>query len=132
MIRVLLLTAGAVLAIATPPTPVLATAPTFHLRLVRSDPVGDSTVASPPKAIRLWFSEEPQVKLSMLTLTSPDGGAVELGAVRTEGPDPLLLMADVKGTMASGRYLVRWRTASRDGHPVTGEFGFSVTATDPE
>lgn len=97
----------------------------FHLRLVRSQPAADSSVAS-PAAIRLWFSEQPQLKLSAISVTGPGNAAVKLGDARTEGPDPLLLMADVPAPLAAGQYKVQWRTASRDGHPIKGEYTFRV------
>lgn len=97
-----------------------------HLRLVRSAPAADSSVSS-PTAIRLWFSEQPQLKLSAISLTGPGSAVVKLGDAKAEGPDPLLLVADVPSPLAAGVYKVQWRTASRDGHPIRGEYTFRVS-----
>lgn len=96
-----------------------------HLRLVRSQPSADSTVAS-PAAIRLWFSEQPQLKLSAIALTGPGDAVVKLGAPRADSSDKLLLSAGVPAPLAAGQYKVTWRTASRDGHPIKGEYTFRV------
>jgi hypothetical protein len=101
----------------------LAAAPTAeHLRLLRSDPAADSTVAAPAQ-VTLWFSGRPTLAVSSIRLWHADT-AVTLGAVRAL-PDSAL-MADVPSTLGHGTYQVRWRTASSDGHPISGTFDFTV------
>lgn len=104
----------------TPATP----AP-MHLRLVKSEPGKDSTVAT-PSALRLWFSEEPQTKLSAVTLMTADSAKVATGDLVANGADAKLLEVPVTAKLAPGSYVVSWRTASADGHPVRGSFGFKV------
>lgn len=98
----------------------------FHLRLVKSEPAKDSAVTIAPKAIKLWFSEDVTVAVSSITLEAAGGTSVAMSKARNEGPDATLLLADVTGALAPGSYVVKWRAASRDGHPVRGEFSFSV------
>lgn len=94
----------------------------LHLRLTKSEPAKDSVVATAPKEIKLWYSQKPQLRLSRVTLTGP-AGEVATGAIVQ---DSLLLRAPITGAMAAGAYTVSWLTASSDGHPIRGTFGFTV------
>jgi hypothetical protein len=47
-----------------------------------------------------------------------------VGAVTATGAS---LSAPITGQLASGFYRIAWRAASDDGHPVSGESGFTVT-----
>lgn len=98
-----------------------------HTRLLRSDPAQGSALAGRPVAIKLWFSERPQLPFTHITLVDASGRAVELGP-----PEPLpshgvavRVMADVP----PGRYTIRWQTGGADGHPTRGEIAFSVAAS---
>jgi methionine-rich copper-binding protein CopC len=98
---------------------------TMHLHLTRSQPAKDTLLASAPTEIALWFSATPNARLSRITLTGP-GGAVKLGPVTTSPDDSLRLSVAVESELGSGDYTVTWRTASADGHPVTGKVPFGV------
>lgn len=93
----------------------------LHLRLTRSEPAKDSVVAA-PKELKLWYSQVPQLRLTRVTLTGP------AGAVETDKPvqDSLLIRVPITGAVAPGAYTVSWLTASSDGHPIRGTFGFRV------
>lgn len=113
----LLLTAGSLL---------VASPASAHDELVSSDPAADTSLDALPAALTLTFSGE----------LATDPGATELqvsdasGAVLSAG-DPV-----VEGTVvtqplsgaASGPVTVLWKVVSSDGHPISGEFGFTVTA----
>ncbi|MFN8572060.1 MAG: copper resistance protein CopC [Gemmatimonadaceae bacterium] len=111
--------------LATPAAPSASLAP-FHLRLLKSQPAKDSSVAA-PKVIKLWYSEPVTAPVSSITLEAAGGATVPVSKARSEESDPTLLMADVTGSLTPGTYVVRWRAASRDGHPVRGDFSFTVT-----
>jgi methionine-rich copper-binding protein CopC len=97
----------------------------MHLRLTASMPAKDSSYASAPTELRLWYSQEPQLRLSSVTLTGP-AGAVPLGRVMQDSVDRKLLRAVVDGEMRPGRYTITWRTASSDGHAIRGEIPFTL------
>ena len=40
------------------------------------------------------------------------------------------MSADVKQALAAGSYTVSWKTSSKDGHPIKGDFTFTVKAGD--
>jgi methionine-rich copper-binding protein CopC len=98
----------------------------LHLRLVKSVPAKDSVLAEPPTHVMLWFSQEPQTRLSAITLRGPGGVTVAMGPVTQCPTEKELLFAKVDGPMPAGAYTVAWRTASSDGHVIRGEVAFRV------
>lgn len=118
----LLLAASTIAALALAALPQHGESAALHLRLTKSEPAKDSVVATAPKEIKLWYSQQPQLRLSRVTLTGP-AGEVTTGALVQ---DSLLLRAPVTGPMPAGAYTVSWLTASSDGHAIRGTFGFTV------
>ena len=53
-----------------------------HNRLVKAVPAVDSTVATSPATIRLWFAEKPEVSVSSIKLADSAGNAITLGPVK--------------------------------------------------
>jgi copper resistance protein C len=98
-----------------------------HLRLLRSEPAANDTVATAPAAIKFWFSERPEIAITTVKLTTSAGTPVPLAplAVETGAGGPLV--AGVRGTLANGMYMVSWRTTATDGHPASGRFDFVVS-----
>ena len=95
--------------------PVLA-----HAEFRGSDPAQDSLLQALPTQISLRFSE--QVGVLVLEWRLPNGRAEaasgDAGAdVVTVAPPP---------DAGRGTYVLRWRVASADGHPVGGSLVFSV------
>ena len=97
----------------------------MHLHLKASLPGADSTVESAPGQIMLIFSARPEPALSRVQLFGPDSSLVKTGKLIGTA-DSLALAAPIDGKLAPGKYSVRWRAAGRDGHPSSGEFGFTV------
>ncbi|HET7565228.1 MAG TPA: copper resistance protein CopC [Gemmatimonadaceae bacterium] len=112
------------------PRPLLA-----HTHLVKSAPAAKSRLAAPPDAIRLWFSEAPEVAFTRVVLMGPAGNTIATGKVTQDPANHLLLSVAIPTTLAPGQYTVSWSTAAADGHPSRGTFTFTVlggaTATSP-
>lgn len=111
---------------ATPPASAPRLATPFHLRLEKSEPASGESLASPPKSIRLFFSLPPEMAVTAVKLSDADGNAVALAApTRGAGAkDPVESV--IQGKVAAGSYTVSWKTSSKDGHPIKGDFSFSV------
>ncbi|HEU0053601.1 MAG TPA: copper resistance CopC family protein [Longimicrobium sp.] len=125
--RVLALAGAAVLVTAAAARP--GSADAFHLRLLRSDPMADSTVTTPPSAIRLWFSHAPEVAVTRVEVTGPGDRPVATAPLQRGGRDhEAPLVAQLRSRPAPGRYSVAWRTMADDGHVVRGTFHFTVAA----
>ena len=97
-----------------------------HQRLLRTEPARDSAAASVPRELRLAFYEPVELAFTRVELIGPDGETIALGEPRLDAPE--VLVVPISGAMRVGGYTVRWATASRDGHPVRGEYGFSIAA----
>lgn len=108
-----------------------ATPTELHFQLVKSDPAGDTVIGEAPAAVRLWFSQEPEIEGARVRIMGPDEVLVAMSDVHQDETDKTLVSAAILGELQPGTQTVIWRAMGRDGHVVTGEFTFSYdTATD--
>lgn len=111
---------------------ILAIAPTAghaHQRLVRSEPARETALDAAPRAIRFFFVEPIELTFTSVELLGPEGTKVPLAELRLHPDSANVLIAPIAGPLPrEGGYVVRWATASRDGHPVRGEFTFTIAA----
>ena len=101
-----------------------------HAHLRKSDPGAHATV-SPPGAIRLWFTEEPELMLTVVRLTDSAGTVVALGAPLHDVDGALSVRLSIATALHPGRWTVTWKTAALDGHPSNGTFTFRVAELAP-
>ncbi|UYK38932.1 copper resistance CopC family protein [Microbacterium terricola] len=100
-----------------------------HDELLSTDPADGSTAAAMPEQITFTFSAN----------ISPDDGATEIAATDAGGTsvlagDPVVQDNTVTQPLAaggSGEITVLWKVVSSDGHPISGEFAFTVEAAEP-
>lgn len=105
--------------------------PSFvHTRLEEAEPAEDSTVALAPGMLRLRFSEPVDPRLATLTVTVDGGAAAELTEIE-QGEVEQVLVASVPASLPAGVWTVRWQVAGVDGHPVTGDYTFTVERPRP-
>jgi methionine-rich copper-binding protein CopC len=97
-----------------------------HTHLERAEPAKDTTVAVAPKMLRLFFSEEIKPAVAGLRLLASDSSVVAIGALKNGDKDEKEIVAPITGTMKAGTYRVMWRVAGDDGHPVSGNYVFTV------
>lgn len=105
----------------------LAAAPGMaHDTLTDSAPAdGDSGPA--PTEVELTFSGEIAAVGAAVEVSGPDG-VVSEGAPEVDGATVIqTLAADVP----AGDYQVVWRVTSSDGHPISGEYAFTVEEAAP-
>jgi len=96
-----------------------------HLRLLRSAPAADTVLTSSPDAIRLWFSEGASLPVTRVTLAL-GGTTIPTGKpTRATGAGQPIVFP-LSAPLAAGRYAVKWKTMSADGHAVSGTFAFTV------
>ena len=102
-----------------------------HDRLIGSDPAAGATVDESPAQLTLTFSG----------VISPDAGASEVQVTDAAGTqlagDPVAtdnLLSVPLVAQGSGAVTVLWKVVSSDGHPISGEYSFTITAApvDPE
>ena len=95
-----------------------------HAQLEKATPAVGGTVASASE-IRLEFSEGVEPTFTKVSLTGP-GGAVPLGAAKTEPSNQAVLIVPISKALAAGAYTVRWQAVSVDTHHTQGTFEFTV------
>jgi len=105
-----------------------AAASAFHLRLLRTIPAADATVHGSPAALRLTFSEAPELAVTTVRLHGPGDRAVALGRLTRAQGDRMTVVTAPRAPLAPGRYAVTWRTMSHDGHAMHGTYHFTVAA----
>jgi methionine-rich copper-binding protein CopC len=99
----------------------------FHFEMHQSAPAADATVA-PPAEIRLWFTEAPEANSVSIRLVDAGGAQVATTDAATDPESEAVYFVKPTSTLGPGRYTVAWRGLGDDGHPATGNFGFTVSA----
>jgi copper transport protein len=94
-----------------------------HGGLKSSAPSREELVTKTLREVRLEFSEKPELAFTTVRIIGSGGGAVDLGQHTLTGNTLVVPLGTI---LSPGRYTVKWKTAGRDGHPVSGEFSFSV------
>jgi methionine-rich copper-binding protein CopC len=100
-----------------------------HTSLTKAVPGQDSRVPSPAR-VELTFADP--VRFTGVVVLDAKQGHHESG--RPQAVDNRVTQR-IAGVLAPGVYTVGWRVVAPDGHPVTGEYRFTVTgapATGPK
>ena len=96
-----------------------------HAALVRAAPAARETVRVTPARAQLWFSERLEPAYSTMSVWQ-ERARVDRGDA-TVGPDDPRSLSVSLPSLDRGRYLVKYRVLSVDGHVVEGSFPFSVS-----
>lgn len=97
-----------------------------HAIMVRSSPEKESTTNTIPSRVDVWFDAGVGPKYTSLAVVNSKGERVDNGDGELEMMDKSHLSATLK-SITPGRYGVRYRVQSEDGHIVTGKFFFEIT-----
>src|SRR3954454_13076593 len=60
-----------------------------HAHLRRSEPAANGRLSSPPSAIRLWFTERPELAFTRVRLRTADSTEIALGTAARMTDDPM-------------------------------------------
>jgi methionine-rich copper-binding protein CopC len=96
-----------------------------HAFLDHAIPSVGNAVATPPTAIRIWFTQELEPAFSTVDVRDQSGNRVDAGDAAVDAADATLLHASLK-PLPPGTYHVAWRVVSVDTHPTEGTFIFRV------
>ena len=98
-----------------------------HDELIDSSPGVDEHLDAAPNQVRLTFSDD------ILTIGPKVVVADDTDGTWTTG-EPVLdgsaVVVTLKDDVPDGRYEIRWRVVSSDGHPITGLIPFTVGEVD--
>ncbi|MGE5369060.1 MAG: copper resistance protein CopC [Chloroflexota bacterium] len=95
-----------------------------HSFLVEATPSSKDHVAASPKTIKLRFGGGVEPKYSKLTVENADGKVLGEGSIGTPEKPRELSMDSPE--LTPGKYVVRYRVLSVDGHVVEGNYEFTV------
>lgn len=93
-----------------------------HASLVGSDPRDGARLDAVPARVSLEFSESMSAP-AYIVVTAPDGSKAQRGEVAVDDADVSVALDPAAG---AGEYTVAFRAVSEDGHPVSGQFRFTV------
>jgi copper resistance protein C len=117
-----LATVAALLALLTAGSAALATPAYAHSQLLGTDPADGATVTSPISEIDLTYNERVQGTFTTVVVNGPGGVSYSEGHVQVTDD----VVHQRVYPLRSGAYTVAWRAISADGHPVEGQFHFTV------
>lgn len=101
-----------------------------HAGLLSASPEYEETVAGAPEQVRLRFNEPVEAVFEPVEVRNGHGERVDLDDARTEPEKPEVVTVGLREVLPAGEYAVDWRVTSQDGHPVSGEYVFTVAGTD--
>ncbi|MEP6618777.1 MAG: CopD family protein [bacterium] len=98
-----------------------------HARLKSSAPANGEVVSIVPALLRLDFTESPELALTSVEIRGADGRLIPLGPLQFAPDSHRAIVAQLRGALAAGGYVVTWQVVGDDGHPVRGTFSFAVS-----
>jgi methionine-rich copper-binding protein CopC len=103
-----------------------------HARVVDSKPKQKEVLTAAPSRVEIWLNEIPAASVSRVEVfPAAEAAAVQhnsltQGAVMQDAKDRTHLTIDLL-PLQQGNYIVEWSVLSRDGHPATGRFTFTLS-----
>ncbi len=96
-----------------------------HAILVKANPERESTISDAPDEVTLIFNDSVGQEFLALAVIDPTGKRVDNHDAKLDFTDHSHLRASVS-KLSPGRYTVRYRVLSADGHVVSGKYFFDV------
>ncbi len=96
-----------------------------HAFLERSDPSVGSKVHSAPAAVRIWFTEAIEPRLSSIQVFDATGKQVDKKNTHSAPSNRSVLQVSLP-PLGPGSYKVVWRIVSVDTHRTNGDFTFQI------
>jgi copper resistance protein C len=103
-----------------PSAPALA-----HAMLVKAEPPRRAALTTPPAQVRLWFNEEIEKDYASLAILGADKAPVTEVKPHIAADDPKAIVLPLP-QLAAGKYTVKFRVLSVDGHVVDSSYDFTV------
>lgn len=97
-----------------------------HASLVKAEPARRAVLSTSPARIHLWFNEEIEPAYAALTVHNADKNPITDNKVEVDSKDPKSVVLELPD-MQPGRYTVKFRVLSVDGHVVDSEYNFTVS-----
>lgn len=101
-----------------------------HALLVKAEPPRRAALTMPPTQVRLWFNEEIEGDYASLTVLDPEKRPVTKVKPHLAPDDPKSIVLPLP-ELAVGKYSVKFRVLSVDGHVVDSSYEFTVKGMIP-
>ena len=102
-----------------------------HAMLVKAEPPRRAVLTVTPTQVRLWFNEEVEKDYAALAVLNADKTPVT-DAKPTIAPDDARAIVLPLPELAAGKYTVKFRVLSVDGHVVDSSYDFTVKSKAQE
>ena len=103
-------------------------AATAHAELVKSFPIANAKLTKAPKYVQLEFGE------AIITLKSKNANSIVIldSKAKKIATSKIVInkavaRVEFTGTLKPGKYLVKYRIASADGHVLSAQYKFSIS-----
>lgn len=100
------------------------TAVSAHVHLRESSPKQGAVVTAPPGRVRITFSNSVEPIFSKVTVIDSSGTTVSGKTQFLE--DNTVMETELLKNLAPGKYAVKWKCVSPDGHKQTGLYTFTI------
>jgi methionine-rich copper-binding protein CopC len=102
-----------------------------HAMLVKAEPARRAVLTQPPGQVRLWFNEEIEKDYASLAVLDGAKAAVTDAKPAIAADDPKAIVLALP-ELAPGKYTVKFRVLSVDGHVVDTSYDFTVKSKAQE
>ena len=96
-----------------------------HASLVKAEPARRAVLSIPPKQIRLWFNEEIEAEYASMTVLNAEKKSVTEKKPLIHPDDPKSIYLELP-ELSPGKYTVKFRVLSVDGHVVDSDYMFGI------
>ena len=96
-----------------------------HAILVKSVPEKETVITQSPEKVEVWFNDAVGRKYQALAVINKKGKRMDNRDVKQDSSDGAHLSATLK-PMEPGKYTVRYRVQSADGHILSGKYYFTL------
>lgn len=96
-----------------------------HADLIKAEPARRAVLTTSPKQIRLWFNEEIEVDYASLSVLNANNETLTDEKPMAYPDDPKSVYLDLP-ELSEGRYTVKYRVLSVDGHVLDSEYKFTI------
>jgi methionine-rich copper-binding protein CopC len=100
-----------------------------HAMLTKTEPPRRAQLTQPPAQVRLWFNEEVEKDYASLSVTHADKPVTD-AKPRLAEDDPRSIVLPMP-QLSPGKYTVKFRVLSVDGHVVDSSYDFTVKSKVP-
>jgi methionine-rich copper-binding protein CopC len=102
-----------------------------HAMLVKAEPARRAALTRAPSQVRLWFNEEIEQDYASLAVQDAAKATVTEIKPHVAADDPKSIVLPLP-ELEAGKYTVKFRVLSVDGHVVDSSYDFTVKSKAPQ